>query len=34
VPSGYTEPVLHAMRLSLKNMAFNDLVQAPVMRFF
>ena len=34
VPSGYTEPVLHAMRLSLKNLAFNDLVQAPVMRFF
>jgi len=33
VPSGYTEPVLHAMRLLLKQQPFDDLVNPPVMRF-
>jgi len=33
VPSGYTEPVLHAMRLQLKQHAFEDLINCPVLRF-
>jgi len=33
VPSGYTEPVLHAMRLQLKQLAFEDLINQPVLRF-
>ena len=33
VPSGYTEPVLHAMRLQLKQQAFEDLIYQPVLRF-
>jgi malate synthase len=33
VPSGYTEPVLHAMRLLLKQQPYDELVNPPVMRF-
>jgi len=33
VPSGYTEPVLHAMRLQLKQQAFDDPINQPVIRF-
>ena len=33
VPSGYTEPVLHAMRLQLKQQSFEDLINQPVLRF-
>jgi len=33
VPSGYTEPVLHAMRNELKQHTFEDLINQPVLRF-
>ncbi|RMG34155.1 MAG: malate synthase G [Gammaproteobacteria bacterium] len=33
LPNGYTEPVLHAMRLLLKRQAFEDLINPPVLRF-
>lgn len=33
VPSGYTEPVLHAMRVQLKHTAYEDLINQPVLRF-
>jgi malate synthase len=33
LPSGYTEPVLHVMRLLLKRQAFEELPGPPVLRF-
>lgn len=33
LPNGYTEPVLHAMRLLLKQQAFDELTHPPVLRF-